>query len=221
MGRFSLTSARACVHVSFVSCPAASASLADRFALVLDGLCRVLAVRGSRDRAATALMLLLWSRLRRTVQRFVDLAGRYRAGTLRAPRPYSPAPGRRPPPPGPLLPRRFGWLVARVPEAAIYGEYLRQMLADPEMASLLEAAPQASRLLRPLCRMLAVRPIPALKREAPARMAPALERKVAAVPRDSECNASPEPAAMPPAASSPREALRPAHGRCASRRVSA
>jgi hypothetical protein len=55
------------------------------------------------------------------------------------------------------LPRRFGWLVkAGGHRAASFGSQLQALLDTPEMARLLEAAPQAGRLLRPLCRALAV-----------------------------------------------------------------
>jgi hypothetical protein len=55
------------------------------------------------------------------------------------------------------LPRRFGWLVtAGGYRAAGFGAQLQALLGTPEMAGLLEAAPQAGRLLRPVCRALAV-----------------------------------------------------------------
>jgi len=54
-------------------------------------------------------------------------------------------------------PGRFGWLVrAAAWHAAGYGCQLREVLVQPEMVALLKAAPQAARVLRPLCRMLAV-----------------------------------------------------------------
>jgi hypothetical protein len=54
-------------------------------------------------------------------------------------------------------PGRFGWLVrAAAYQAAGYGCQLRVILGQPEMVALLVAAPQAARILRPLCRMLAV-----------------------------------------------------------------
>jgi hypothetical protein len=61
-----------------------------------------------------------------------------------------------------LLPRKAGWLIPLVPEAAAAGSQLRHLLADPEMAALVEAAPQMGRLLRPLCRSLGVRLPPGL-----------------------------------------------------------
>jgi hypothetical protein len=64
------------------------------------------------------------------------------------------------------LPGGSGWLIRRCGwQAAGCGSQLRQLLAEPEMAALLLAAPQAGRLFRPLCRMLAVELPPELARE--------------------------------------------------------
>jgi hypothetical protein len=58
---------------------------------------------------------------------------------------------------GPALPRRFGWLVqAGGYQAVGYGLQLQTVLNTPEMVELLAASPQAQRILRPLCRALAV-----------------------------------------------------------------
>jgi hypothetical protein len=55
------------------------------------------------------------------------------------------------------LPQRFGWLVrAGGHRAAGFGSQLQTVLNTPEMTELLAASPQAGRLLRPLCRALAV-----------------------------------------------------------------
>ena len=140
--------------------PAASPALAERFACLVEGMCRAIAARSAGIGLAVPLMLLLWSRLRRTALRFARLAAKVHAGTLppprqrrRSPRPAQPAP--------PRLPRGFAWLVRRLPQAAAAASQLQHLLADPAMADLLAAAPQAGRLLRPLCRMLGVRPPPA------------------------------------------------------------
>ncbi len=140
--------------------PAASPALADRFAHLVEGLRRVLAARGAGTWLAVPLMLLLWSRLRRTAERFARLAAKVHAGTLPPPRRRlrSPRPAR---PQTLRLPRGFAWLVRRLPQAAAAASQLQHLLADPAMADLLAAAPQAGRLLRPLCRMLGVRPPPA------------------------------------------------------------
>jgi hypothetical protein len=55
------------------------------------------------------------------------------------------------------LPRRPGWLRAVSLDTVAAGSQLQHLLNDPEMLALLDAAPGLVRLLRPLCRMLAVR----------------------------------------------------------------
>jgi hypothetical protein len=55
------------------------------------------------------------------------------------------------------LPRRFGWLViAGGYQAVGFGLQLQSVLNTQEMSALLAASPQAGRLLRPLCRALAM-----------------------------------------------------------------
>jgi hypothetical protein len=55
------------------------------------------------------------------------------------------------------LPRRLGWLVrAGGHRASVFGVQIETLLRSPEMTELLAAAPQAARILRPLCRALAV-----------------------------------------------------------------
>ena len=56
-----------------------------------------------------------------------------------------------------VLPRRFGWLVrAGGHRAASFGSQIQEVLNTTEIVELLAASPQAGRLLRPLCRALAV-----------------------------------------------------------------
>ena len=58
---------------------------------------------------------------------------------------------------GPALPRKFGWLLAAGKHQAGYFHLQVQDLVNaPEMVALLAASPQAVRILRPLCRALAV-----------------------------------------------------------------
>ncbi len=128
------------------------------------------------------LLVLLWTRLQHVSRRLAALAARAAAGRALTRRHVAPpTPARRAPPapwvpptpwappaPSPRLPYKFAWLVRLVPEAACYGSQLRHLLAEPEMAALLAASPQARRLLRPLCRMLAVAPPQAVPREAAA-----------------------------------------------------
>jgi hypothetical protein len=54
------------------------------------------------------------------------------------------------------LPRGHGWVVKRIPEAGPSAGALHDLLQDPHAREFVQAAPQAARLLRPLCQMLAV-----------------------------------------------------------------
>jgi hypothetical protein len=125
-----------------------------------------------------ALALLLYGRLGDICGQMERLAARFQAGRLwrvaaravGAPRVATD--GRRRAGTAWVWPGRFGWLVrAAAYRAAVYGAQLREILGRPEMVELLIAAPQAGRILRPVCRMLAVetsllRP----RMEAPARL---------------------------------------------------
>ena len=139
----------------------------DRFAFVIAALCRMAASRAGRQRQIAPLVLVLWPYLRRLQTRFDGLIARLRAGEL-APSPPRQRTkpdgetGARPSDRPPQLPRRFAWLLDLVPEAAQLGTHVRLVLADPETAALLQATPQAGRLLRPLCRMMGIRPEPGL-----------------------------------------------------------
>ena len=123
------------------------------FAGLIDGLCRAVARSGAAGLLGGPLALLIWSRLRRLAAQVAALAARIDAGRHRrypSRRPARPAPRRRAPR---VLPHSRAWLLRLVPEAASGGSQLRHLLAEPEMAALLEAAPQMRRLLRPLCHM--------------------------------------------------------------------
>ena len=74
-------------------------------------------------------------------------------GTLAAPGATPPSPSK---PARPRFPRRPGWLCAVSIDTVAAGSQLQHLLNDPEMTALLAATPALVRLLRPLCRMLAV-----------------------------------------------------------------
>jgi hypothetical protein len=163
--------------------PTAPPGLARTLGLIIGGLCEAVARRIAADRTAGPLIVLTVDRLRHLLARFNSLAARAQAGKLRPPRRRTvrpraaPPPGDAPPPgeapsdnPAPdpkpprqrerLLPQKFGWLIRFVPyEAACFGSQLQHQLSQPEMVALIEAAPQAGRILRPLCWMLAI-PLP-------------------------------------------------------------
>ena len=111
-----------------------------------------------------ALVLLLHRRLGGICAQMERLSQRFQAGRLwrrepGATRGGTDASGSQRTVASVRLPCRFGWLVrAAAWQAACYGSQLRVVLEQPEMVELLLAAPQAARILRPVCRMLAVDP---------------------------------------------------------------
>jgi hypothetical protein len=95
-------------------------------------------------------------------RRFATILAQLRAGTLpeagseaRRPAAVRPAGSS-----GPHEPwRRFGWVIHAVSWFVWVRHYeLEEMLEDPETPAQVAAAPQLGRVLRPLCRMLAVKP---------------------------------------------------------------
>jgi hypothetical protein len=157
---------------------AAPPALAERFAFLVEGLCRSVARQSAGGRIVGPLIVLIWSRLRRIGARFAGLVARVCAGTL----PVVASARRRPvsrrpacPPRSPrLLPRRFAWLLRLAPEAGPYHQELHDLLSQPEMAALVAGTPQMGRILRPLCRMLGVKPVPGLLLPRRAARAPAV-----------------------------------------------
>ena len=104
------------------------------------------------------LALLLYRRLGEICGKIERLAARFQAGRLWQHAPRTRAGTRHVAKTGARIwPGQFGWLVrAASYQAAGYGCQLRHVLEQPEMIELLKASPQAARLLRPVCRMLAI-----------------------------------------------------------------
>ena len=96
---------------------------------------------------------LLYTRLNRMAARFTALFHRWRTATLpaarpsQAGRPYTSRPIVR-------LPAKRGWVNHRIPAAAPCTGQLEALLHEPELARFLAEAPQAGRILRPLCHAL-------------------------------------------------------------------
>ena len=143
--------------------------------LILHALWAAIAAALVRRLDLVPKLRLLWSRLQKTSRRLDRLAELVAQGRLPPPRARAANP-RTPTPPDPdreqplRLPQGFGWLIPLVPMVGNFGTQLEHLLDDPEMRALIEAAPQAKRLLRPLLHMLG--------RRAPAFLAlPARPRK--------------------------------------------
>ena len=98
---------------------------------------------------------LLCARLERLAERIQSLFARWQAGALPRPRAPRPATGRARKP-YVRLPAARGWINARVAPAASCAGNLRTLLQEPDVARFAAQVPQAGRLLRPLCRALAL-----------------------------------------------------------------
>ncbi len=105
--------------------------------------------------------VLLFNRTGRIFGQIERMLTRFRAGKLRQ-MPHRPtAPRRQGQPrqnPAFVFPRKFAWLaVAGKHNMVCYGLQLRHLLTtEPDLVAMLEASPQARRILRPLLRALAV-----------------------------------------------------------------
>ena len=154
--------------------------LTDRFSSLVKGLLTDVVAVAPTGWVAVPLIKRLWWRLRRMTTRFASIMAQYHAGTLppprppRPPRPPAPAapadasppshgspPAADPPPsPGPRPPdptRRVGWVTQNIFGASVWGHQLKEMLTDPKLPATLADAPQLGSVLRPMCRMMAVK----------------------------------------------------------------
>ncbi len=108
---------------------------------------------------APLLGILLHNRIGQTLNRVERMLVRFRAGKLwlLPQRVHVTGQPRCRTQPSIRLPRRFGWLLkSGQHHAAGYGLRLRMALDAPEMAEMLASSEQARRILRPLCRALAI-----------------------------------------------------------------
>lgn len=125
----------------------------------------VVGIWAIRKHMSDALIGLLQQRLLSICARMERLAARFQAGklwrvgVLGEPRVLdaTKADGEVAPAATRIWPTRIGWLL-RLGEwrVAVFGLYVQAILETPEMVALLMACPQAGRIMRPLCRMLAV-----------------------------------------------------------------
>jgi hypothetical protein len=144
-------------------------TVAERFALSLDGLRKEVAARIAGGRMAAAMIVLVWQRLQHIEGHVLRLLARFQQGrisvrTVGAPRVGSSRTGGG----SAALPRGFAWLLVMVPyQAACFAGQIRTVLAEPEMVEFLIAVPQARRVLGPLCRMLGIEAAVLTPRRAP------------------------------------------------------
>ncbi len=146
--------------------------LGHRLAVIVAGLYGVIAPRAAAEWAITALLVRLVTRLDHMVLRLDRLVARWQAGTLAPPRP-SRASRPRTSRPRLAFPRAAAWLNRLIPATARWSPGIGLLLASPECQALIADAPQAGRILRPLCHMLGI-PLPVALRlpKRPRRPAP-------------------------------------------------
>ncbi len=120
-----------------------------------DGLREAVGQRQRASRALIPLLNLVWGRLTRLLTRLDRLTRLWEADRLPTPRPRRPATPRQRPPPELRQPTGHGWL-ARLLGPNFGPAGVAALLQDPDARALFEAAPQAGRIFRPLCRLLGV-----------------------------------------------------------------
>ena len=158
---FPLTSPTNYVHVMFVT-DAATLSAPERCVLMIEALIEVI-VGGLNSGLSGKMIIQVWRRLTVIAMR-LSLANAWpiRSRGIGAPalprERWQPAPRPEPQYKPFRLPTGHAWLLRLVPDAQEYAHQLQSMLMEPEMAALLQARPGLDRLLRPLCRMLGVKP---------------------------------------------------------------
>ncbi len=144
---------------------------AERFATLVESVAKALAAEGLRLGLVAPWLALIWGKLRSTGARIQRIAAALEAGTLRLqpPRPLpplAPRPEGSPPQPDqpvrPKIPQGFGWLLRRVTALSFGRSQLEYLLNEGDMAALIQAAPPVAHHLRPICRMLGVKPPPGL-----------------------------------------------------------
>ena len=204
-------------------------NIIESLTFIVAGLKAAIAYHRDTPKPRIAFLERVWHRLHGMRNRFERLFIRWQNGTLTRPRPPRPArapdpaeiegaSAPAPRPARPRLPRGRAWLIRDTQAAAAYRGQLAHLLAThPDMPAFLEAAPQAGRILRPLCRMLGIdlaRPhgieiphLAAIASPPPPRPRPIAPRPIAASP------IAARPIASCPAA--PRRQPPPASPRCA------
>ena len=143
-------------------------AIAARLAEIVAFLFKTIPAMLLRDPRRVMFIFPLIQRIQRLRDRFARLMDRLAAG--RPPRPHRGTP--RKAPPRDQLPRKRAWLLAALRhEGGLAHLWLNELLDRPDTRALLEAHPEAARILRPLCRMLGVEhpalPCPAPKPRAP------------------------------------------------------
>jgi len=128
--------------------------------------------------AATPLLRRIQDHIARLVFRLERLVQRHDSGRLAPPRPRAPRPDPKPRERQESLPRARAWLIRHVQRTAQFTGQVEAFLARPDAQALVATAPQAGRILRPLCHMLGLDAPPWLRLPGtPARQDPCPRRE--------------------------------------------
>ena len=151
----------------------ASTALGQAFAAIINGICAVVGARVAAVPPLAVVLSQVYWRIARRLSRLDRLVLQWHAGTVPRPRPPRAArpTASNPAAPRPRIPDGHAMLIHLAQRTAQYRVDLEIFLDRPDTRALLRAAPQAGRILRPLCRILAV-DLPAYLR-APPRPKPA------------------------------------------------
>ena len=125
------------------------------WAVPIDGINAIIGFYIPRLPAIALLLVAIRRRLFTSIGRLDRLIARWQANTLPRPRPSRAGKPRTQTAPRPDRPRhntRRFWLVKLVQPTAQYQLHIANLLARPDTRALVEAAPQAGRFIRPLCR---------------------------------------------------------------------
>ena len=176
-------------YVPYVSIPLLLPTLAARFAWIIASMRYERATGTPSDRRFIPLLDAILTHLNRLNRQFAALCARAQAGTLRA------SPRRRPgkplvqrltwPRPPRVLPTGYLWMAKLTPWMRGGGDEIYNLvLVDPQMAALIEAAPQVKRMLRSILWALCLRSreMPEILRLPPRVRAPRRRAPRAAVP---------------------------------------
>jgi len=129
------------------------------FAIIVASLRAAVANHSARERTRTTILVLAWYRIGRAAQRFQTLFARWQSNTLPTPRP-SRAGKPRAARAKTYFPTGRAWLAANRHDICGNASQLQHLFAHPDLPAFLVAAPQAGRILRPLCHMLGIDPPP-------------------------------------------------------------
>ena len=138
--------------------------IARRLVPTIRGIIAAIGIPASRIPSLAQVLGLVYRRIFALIGRLDRLMVKFNAGTLPKPRHRASRPPASARPdsaskPALRIPAAQGWIFRVAQPAAQWRPHVERFVNDPDIIALAAAAPQAGRLLRPLCRLMLV-PIP-------------------------------------------------------------